>query len=719
MIKFSSAVMENRPVRLSESTREWCQEVLNGVSGRELKKTLYVTMDDIPGFGELSLYDKYDLCIDRIVKQCPVIIREGELLCGSASLFSASWAQVPAQYNGNWVIAGTNHTTYNFARVLEVGLDSYEEEINARIERGADEIGMRTLKSMLNTINSFRIWHGRYVSELNNRIASAKDDKTSDYYKELLSNLKNVPFKKPSSFREALQSLFFTVEFTRLTGNFSGLGKIDRMLEGYFRADLESGAITMDTARELMAHFFIKGCEWITLEVNGSGDGMYFQNIVLAGVDEEGNENAGYVTKLILETVEELPIGDYPIAVRLNSNSPEWLVRKCAEVSRHGGGAIAFYDEETIIHALEDFGFSHSDAVNFSNDGCWEILIQGKTLFGYYPIDTLPALQSDTLGIDKTDEPNREYSSFEEIKNTVKFHIRQKLEYFKTLAAGWCARTDSPWCISGVASLLTDGCIEKATDYLMRGPVYAILSPHLGGLPDVANDLYALKKLVYDEKLITLDELITALKHNWDGSETLMEYAKNNYRYYGNDNDEADLIMSELVGDFIDCMYECRETNGVKMTPGISTFARQVKEWIDGRYATASGRRKGDILSGNISPTPMTDYEGPTAIIRSCCKCPLDRLAGATALDISLDPGSLRGEDGVTALMGLIYGFIKLKGSFMHLNISDPSVLEDALEHPERHQNLAVRVSGWSSRFVTLAPEWQKMVIERAKNGFE
>ncbi len=718
MSKFSSATGVPRPVRLSRKTRDWCAEMLSGAYGKELLKTQNITVDDVENFESLSAYDKIDICIDRIAKESRIIIREGELLCGSATLYASAWAVVPVKYKNDWVTIGTNHTTYNFAKVLEVGIDAYVDEINESLARGSDEIGTKLLKSMLNTIASLRIWHKRYMDEIEKRIDTAKDSKTRKYYKDLADNLRDMPFKRPQSFRQAMQSLWFIFIFTRLTGNFSGLGKIDRMLEPFYNRELEAGTLDEKEVRELMAHFFIKGCEWTTLDKTAAGgDGMFFQNIVLAGIDKDGNETAGNVTRLILETVEELPIGDYPIAVRLNSSSPEWLVRKCAEVSRHGVGVVAVYNEEVIIKALQNEGIPYEDAVNFSNDGCWEILIQGKTTFGYYPMDVFTNLQINALELDKKDSPNPVYETYDQLYAKVIEGMHAQLDEFNRLHDGWCVRVPEPSYVSPVASLLTDGCIEKATDYLAKGSKYAIGCPHYGGFADLANDLYVIKKMVYEQGFITLDQLITILKNDWLDHEELMKYMRVAHRYYGNDNDEVDEIMSGLVSEFIDYTHKTLDRCGVRRHPGISTFGRQVSEWREHRYATASGRKKGDILSGNICPAPMTDYEGPTAIIKSCCKMPLDRLAGGTALDINLEPATIRGEAGVESIMALYRGFVLLGGCFLHLNVADPSELEDAVLHPENHQNLTVRVSGWSSRFITIEKSWQQMLIERAKSG--
>jgi formate C-acetyltransferase len=263
-----------------------------------------------------------------------------------------------------------------------------------------------------------------------------------------------------------------------------------------------------------------------------------------------------------------------------------------------------------------------------------------------------------------------------------------------------------------VVSLFEGGCIEKGLSYLEGGPVYNVNAAHIGGLADTVNSLYAIKKLVFEEKKLTLAALMEILKANWEGNEVLRQYAKNKYVYYGNDNDEVDLLAARLLSDFSDI---CRSYNGkcgYRFPAGVSTFGRQLV-WSGGRFASPHGRKKGEVLAANCSPTPGTDKDGATAIIRSYCKTDMTLLPSGAALDIKLLPSSVEGEDGLDALISLIKGFVSLGGFFMQPDVVDTSVLRDAQEHPEEHTTLSVRVSGWNARFVTLDRQWQNMVIEQ------
>lgn len=182
-----------------------------------------------------------------------------------------------------------------------------------------------------------------------------------------------------------------------------------------------------------------------------------------------------------------------------------------------------------------------------------------------------------------------------------------------------------------------------------------------------------------------------------------------NYSYYGNENDEVDMLVAKILGEFSDMCKEYDDTTPIRFVSGVSTFGRQI-EWAPERSATPFGRKMGEVLSGNLSPTPGTDAKGATAIIKSHCKADLAKQHTGAALDISLIGGG-----DVSAISGLIMGFVALGGFFMQIDVSDRKILEEAQKHPENYPNLAVRVSGWSARFVTLSREWQDMIIGRTK----
>lgn len=710
---FYTVYTGKRPVRLSGSLRKWAWRVMHGEYGDQAVKNDAVSLDEIGGFAESSLAEKENMAIRQIALHAPVRICEEESIAGSATLGLAIDHMIPARYQGNALCYSISHLTIRYDKVLREGLDSYKAEIRQRLaDETLAEDQREFLHSLEEAIASLRIWHSRYL------------EATKETKPEVHALLQQVPFSPARNFREAVQSLWFIFAFVRLCGNWPGIGRIDWLLGDYLERDLESGAIDRSAAREFFASFFIKGCEWIQSNTPpATGDAQHYQNLVLAGTDGNGKGVTNAVTYLVLDIVEELGISDFPITVRLNKKSPEKLLRKVAQVMRHGGGIVAIYNEELILRALAKEGYAKEEAVHFANDGCWEVQIPGKTDFSYMPFDALQLLNR-VLGLD-SDGDMPDFQSIEEVYAQFKTELSAAVaSLYKTFVTDAFASVDGRWrrtCDlypSAVISLFEDGCIQKAASYFDLGPVYTVRSPHIGGSPDVANSLYALQKVVFEERLVPFGEMVRILRSNWEGAEQLRQYVKNKYVYYGNDADEADLWHARICSDFADIVKQCEASSDcpVKFIAGLSTFGRQIN-WLPNRSATAFGYRRGDILAGNASPTPGTDINGATAMIRSYCKIDLEKLSCGAALDVKIFPESLKGENGITALKELMRGFVKLNGYFMQLDTMDLQVLKEAQQNPEKYKTLSVRVSGWNARFVTLNREWQNMIIERTAQG--
>jgi formate C-acetyltransferase len=549
--------------------------------------------------------------------------------------------------------------------------------------------------------------HAKAVnSNLRSQLNGVNSEIALKEYEQVLSALRNVPENPPRNFREAVQSLWMLWDFQRLCGNWSGIGRIDKMLGPYLRRDIGSGALRLDEARELIAHFWIKGCEWISADGKGSGDAQFYQNIVLSGIDENGKDVTNEVTYLVLDVVEELHISDFPIAVRISRRSPEKLLRRIAEVQRLGGGIIAVYNEDRIIPTLVRFGYPLDEARNFANDGCWELLIPGKTCFSYQPFDALVLLQ-ETMGLGPVNKKTVEYPDFEsfyaEFKNRLAFQLASLLN-----------SSNRSYHPTPLISMLVEGCVEKARSYYDLGPKYTVLSPHPGGLPDVVNSLLVIKKLVYESREISLSDFAGILRDDWKGREDLRKRVRKQFEFFGNDSAEADTMMQKVFNDYTDLVAKVPKRMGIKRPAGISTFGREGTAYLPNRSAVASGHRKGDILAPNFSVTPGTDQRGPTAIIKSHCSVDFSKLPCGTVLDLKVLPSSAQGEHGLAALVAMMQAFVSLGGIFMQIDVVDSELLRDAQMHPEKYPNLAVRISGWSARFATLAKEWQDMIISRS-----
>ena len=712
-------------MRLCDATRQFAYESLElHTFGLDAMKTPAVTMDHIEGFAALSPLEKERLILMEIAEKAPVPLRFGERICGGARLGLAIHHVVPATFEGNVIFPSVSHLTVDFGMILNQGLNGIRRRVEASLQAHRGTEREPFLLNCITALNAYETWHGRYVDALESYVRVVAEDGVlppCPAFEATLHNLRRVPLEPPTSFHEAVQSLWMTFAFIRLMGNWPGIGRLDVLLGKYLEQDLANGTLTLDQAREILAHFFIKGCEWVRGVECGSGDAQHYQNIVLGGVDEEGREVTNAVTYLVLDILEELPIGDFPTTIRVSRHTDEKLLRRVAEVMRHGGGVLAIYNEDLILEALTDYGYSLTEARKFANDGCWEVQIPGKTNFIYCPFDSLGILQHATLknygeGVDFPDFDSLFAAYMADLRETVLSITNSRFGIFRKMDTENRVFEWHPTTPCTVVSLFEQGCIEKGLSYGEGGPVYHVLSPHIGGLADTVNSLYAIKKLVFEEQRLSLSELMTVLRNNWEGYEPLRQLALNRYVYYGNDNPECDAIAAAVLSGFADF---CAEKDGIspyKFPAGVSTFGRQL-EWVPHRLAAPHGRKQGEVLAANASPTPGTDREGVTAMIRSYCAADLRKMVTGAALDCKLLPSSVAGEDGINALVAIMRGFVAEGGFFIQPDVADAQILRDAQENPENYQTLSVRVSGWNARFVTLCREWQDMVIGQNEGG--
>ena len=710
--------------RLSPQTHEFCARALRGEFGREMEKDFCAIVDDAQ-FAQKNAYEQYNTCLSAIVSQSPIRLIDGELLSGSATYQKARRHQVPVALK-EWndpervMYRSVSHLTPHYQKILRRGLRGLEAEIAHSLEKNASRPDrVEYIEQLQVTVDHLKFWHGRYLQAIDERIGQTQGE-VRERWQTVRRTLARVPYEPAASFREAVQSLWFMFVFERMTGNWAAVGRIDWMLGPYLSRDLAQGVITLDEAREYIAHFWIKGCEWVdgytcTGHDDGGGDGQYYQNVVLGGQDEFGNDQTNEVTYLVLDVLEELRIADYPTSVRISTHSPERLMRRVAEVARLGGGLIAVYNDDVVIDALERFGYSRREASHYANDGCWEVQIPGKTNFAYWSWDVLADLQVQVLKLAQDGPSDLPYADFEELFEAYIDFLKQR--FYDERHRFRVTRTPNL-----AISLLVEDCIANGADYSIgrgSGAVYHVYAPHAGGIVDAANALQAIYHVVYEKKMMSLNAFMDIVKADWEGQEPLRQYLRTQLVYYGNGDAQGDAMMRRLYDAFVELVGQYKFYNSILYPAGISTFGRQVTpEFLDNRTANPDGHKKGEYLSNNISPAPGTDLQGATATLRSYGALDMNKLPGGTALEVKMSHATVRGEDGLEGLVDLFYAFCQLGCHFMQLDVVDAAMLKKAQEDPDNYGGLVVRVSGWSSRFRTLEKQWQQLVIERTEMGY-
>lgn len=653
-------------------------------------------------------------------------ILPGERLAGSASNIQAIRHRIPGYPPpGKWGGPGSSisHTTVDFGDAVRKGLKGLEAEIRNRMEGDSDPHHQDFFNGLLDVIEAMRIWTNRYRDAYQEMLRSSEYSKYHANLRAVLTRLGKVPENPPETFAEAIQSFWSFFEFQRLCGNWTGLGRFDEILGPYLSADLEKGIITLDEARELIAHFWIKGTEWCyglrkdTPRSPGSGDAQNYQNIILSGIDRDGHQIENEVTFLVLDVVEELHISDYPITVRLNSLTSEKLFRRIAEVQLLGGGIVSVYNENQILRNLKNMGIPEADARTFTNDGCWEIILPGQTHFWYIPRDFLIPFQ-EALFAEETpaswDELYRKFlDRVRALVDSVKFENfcfpgkNQPGDYPQEPGE----RTDV------VLSLLMPSCRESGCSYILHGTRWVFRAIHMAGLPDVANSLYAIKKLVFEKSLVSLAELVRILRDDWKDAEELRLRFANSLKYYGNDNPEVDEILRQVLHDCSAIAGARSRVNYILVPVGVSTFGREIA-FAEKRLATAFGKHAHEYLAPNLSPTPGTDKSPVTAVLKSYCRMDFSDTPNGCPLDLRLPAGIRNSPEAPACLVSLLRVFLEKNGLYLQIDAVDPEMLRQAKKDPDRFPNLVVRISGWSARFASLSEEWQDMIINRTALGF-
>lgn len=663
----------------------------------------------------------------RNAETCHLDILPEERLAGSEPNIESVWHHIPGypppEYWGG-PGSSISHVTADFGDAVRLGLSGLEKEILG-YKASANAKQNIFYDALLDVISAMRIWTKRYVSAYQNLLQTSEGKKNQDNIQRILAHLRNVPENPPQTFTEAVQSLWSFWEFQRLCGNWSGLGRVDWYLGPYLEHDLADGSITLDEAREYLAHFWIKGTEWCyglrqtSKQGVGSGDAQNYQNIILSGIDEDGKQIENEVTFLILDIVEELHISDFPVTVRLNQYTSAKLYRRIADVQLLGGGIVSVYNEPVIIKGMMQNGFEEREVRRFTNDGCWEVQIPGQTRFGYMPRDVLLPLQRVLFESEKLPESFDElYQAYMMKFRELRDQIRQAIEgqYFHDKASP----SDYPEKYTAadvVLSLVMPSCRKYGCSYLLDGVKYRLLSPHMMGLPDVANSLYAIRKFVFERQIVSLPDLIRILQKDWVGYEELRLRFANGAAYYGNDNDEMDELMKRLFNDCSALLHEIGTVGYVRTVVGVSTFGREIS-CAPNRLATAFGKHAHEFLAPNLSPTPGTDKSPLTSVLKSYCKMDFTNTPNGCPLDLRLSAGFRKVPNAAVLLASVLKTFIQQGGLYLQIDTVDPEMLHAAQKDPDRFPNLVVRISGWSARFASLNKEWQDMIINRTTLEF-
>ncbi|ODA39350.1 trans-4-hydroxy-L-proline dehydratase [Desulfosporosinus sp. BG] len=540
-----------------------------------------------------------------------------------------------------------------------------------------------------------------------------------------------VPAHAPRNFWEALQAYWFVhlgVIIELNTWDAFNPGRLDQHLYPFYKKEVAEGTLSEEQAKELLECFWVKFNNQPAppkVGVTAAESGTYtdFANINSGGLKADGSDGVNEVTYLVLDVIDEMRLLQPSSNIQLSKKNPDRFLKRAARIIRKGWGQPSVFNADTVVEELLRQGKLIEDARQGGTSGCVETGAFGKEsyiLTGYFNLPKICELAlhngidprtGQQLGV-KTGDP-RSFTSFEELFAAFKTQLHYFMD-IKVKGSNIIERLYATYMPSPFLSLLIDDCVAKAKDYNDGGARYNTNYVQGVGLGSLTDTLAGIKHHVFDQRNLTLDQLLRALEDNFSEHEALRQQLINKTPHFGNDDDYAD----ELMVDIFNAYYA--EVNGRPNTKGgvyrvnmLPTTCHVYFGSVLG--ATAEGRRAGEPLSEGISPVQGTDRLGPTAVIKSASKLDHAR-TGGTLLNLKFTPQVLEGDEGIEKLAQLIRSYFKLGGHHIQFNVVDAQTLRAAQAEPEKHRDLIVRVAGYSDYFCDLSEALQEEIINRTEH---
>lgn len=554
--------------------------------------------------------------------------------------------------------------------------------------------------------------------------------------REIATVCRWVPAHAPRTYREAIQMYWFVHlgTITELNGwDAMNPGHFDQHLAPFYEKDVAEGRLTREQAKELMCCFFIKvnnhtAPPKVGITAKESGTYNDFTNLNIGGVKTDGSDGVNPVSYIMLETIEAIHLLQPGTSIHIASCTPERFLRAGCQVIRHGYGYPSVFNADTYVQELMRQGKSVEDAREGGCSGCIEVGAFGKEAYlltGYLNVAKILELTlhngTDPVSGKKVSLETglaTDFVSYEDLYQAFCRQVRYIVEQ-KMLVSNYIDRMFAKYAPATFLSVLMDDCIAKGRDYYDGGPRYNTTYIQCTGLGTVTDSLSALKKHVFEDRKFTMDALLDATTHNFEGNEVMRQYLVNHTPCFGNDDPEADAIAVRVYNFLYDTIEGKPNTKG---GPGdthncfhlnmLSTTCHVYFGTVTG--ATPNGRLAGKAISDGTSPSHGADTHGPSAVVRSLGK--LDQVkSGGTLLNQRFTPSLLRTDDDIANLAAFIRTYFSLGGHHIQFNVVDTKTLLDAQQHPEQYRDLLVRVAGYSDYFNHMDASLQEDVIARTQ----
>jgi formate C-acetyltransferase len=615
-----------------------------------------------------------------------------------------------------WSPVGYDHHCPGYDLIFEKGLAGL---IAAARERMASADGWAEqdfLEALIRSNEALIGLANRFAGEAERMFAGDQDEEGRSNLRRIAAAARRVPANPPETFYEAIAVILFIRETYGSLEAFgqSTFGHIDRLLYPYYERDLREGRITREEALALI-HALLA----FTDAKFGINDGFFRETsttVVIGGCDRRGTAVFNEVTRMVVEAcIENRYIGTKIIA-RISGRHPEGYFALLSEFTASCANILVMPNDDVLIPANRRWNKAVGDARLYVGGGCHEMVLAntevntradswinlpGLFLRTMAPQPAAPELPEFKSGGDSPD--------FETFYAACMDNVRR----FHNIIAGLKEKYERQWNYFDAAPLYSASildCIENAKDVTAGGARYNSISLSMVGAATFIDSLYAVKRVVYDEKRIGLGELWDVLSEDWQGKETLRLYILNRLPKYGTGNAEADGFADRALRDLSKMAGQPNGRGGI-VTPAFYPHDTFIG-FGQGTMATPDGRRRGAYLSRGIAPSEFADVRSVTDSIRSLKNFDLTLFPESMAMEITL-PLSVGSPQGIASVAALIKTFAQSGGSTLQINVLDRETLSRARKEPEKYPNLVVRICGYSQTFNSLSDQQKDEVISR------
>lgn len=681
----------------------------------------------------------------------PVHILEGELIAGGqfntalslcltksearkrarrAESFRAGIVDVSGLGIGNCG-AVPGHLIPDYPKVLRVGFRGIVEEIRQAQRKEPDREKRDTLEAFAIACLAAKDLAARYAEEADRQAAIASPSRAVELM-ELASICGRVPWEPATTFHEALQALWFAHMLVLASESYPGagvsFGRIDQYLWPYYERDLAGGRLTREQARELLQCFMIKPNYAYDYQGRvGRNQGInssFGQLITLSGCGPQGEDVSNELTYLFLDVIDALNLLEPKPNVRLHGNTPDRLLsRVCDLLARAQGAPFLLNFDETSMRGLRRQGLPEDELWDYAPVGCLENTRQGDDRSGTVDVNLNLAKAVEFVLFQGRDQSSgrqigphtpdpRRMRTWPEFENG----FRAQLSFCLRTLVDLNNRADTTRALyepTPYLSALVGGCIERRKDITAGGARFNFITVESAALATAADSLSAVKYLVFDRKRVSMESLIAAIAHNFEGDEFLRQTLINKAPKYGNDDAGADQMARDLT------RWWAEETATLKTPLTGKKYRAGYLSWNYGiayaplTSATPDGRKRGVHLSNGVAAVTGMDKAGPTAAARAVGNLGLEIVPNGASHTISLPPSLIRDGEHREKLGGFLRGYCLDGGSALQINMIDAATLREAQRRPDTFRNLLVRVTGYNAYFVDLGREIQDEIIAR------